>query len=117
MPLTILIVDDHAGFRRSARMLLSAEGFDVVGDAGDGASGLTAARQLRPQVVLLDIQLPDIDGFAVAGIMAAADPDVAIILISSRDVASYGSQLEGAPVRGFIPKGRLDGATIRGLMR
>lgn len=109
---TILIVDDHAGFRRSARSLLSAQGFRVVGDAVDGASALVAARGLRPQVVLLDVQLPDLDGFAVARDMAAADPSLAIILISSRDIAAYGPQLEDAPVRGFIPKSRLDGAAI-----
>ena len=66
MATTVLIVDDHPGFRASARMLLEAEGFDVVGEAGDGRSGLDAAAELRPDVVLLDIQLPDMDGFAVA---------------------------------------------------
>ena len=66
MATTVLIVDDHPGFRASARMLLEAEGFDVVGEAGDGRSGLDAAAELQPDVVLLDIQLPDMDGFAVA---------------------------------------------------
>jgi DNA-binding NarL/FixJ family response regulator len=116
MPTTILIVDDHPEFRRSARSLLSAEGFEVVGDAVDGVGALAAARLLRPQVVLLDVQLPDLDGFEVAEVMAARDPSLSIILISSRDVAAYGPQLEGAPVRGFIPKSRLDGASIRELM-
>ena len=113
MPPTILIVDDHAGFRRSARSLLLAEGFQVVGDAVDGASALAAARRLRPEVVLLDVQLPDLDGFAVARVMAAADPSLVIIVISSRDIGAFGSQLADAPVRGFIPKSRLDGAAIR----
>ncbi len=113
---TILIVDDHAGFRRSARVLLSAEGFDVVGDAADGVSALAAARRLRPGVVLLDVQLPDMDGFAVAEAMAAVDPSLSIILISSRDIAAYGPQLDQAPVRGFIAKSRLDGAAIRELV-
>jgi DNA-binding NarL/FixJ family response regulator len=116
MPTTILIVDDHPEFRRSARSLLSAEGFEVVGDAVDGVGALAAARLLRPQVVLLDVQLPDLDGFEVAEAMAARDPSLSIILISSRDVAAYSPQLEGAPVRGFIPKSRLDGASIRELM-
>jgi DNA-binding NarL/FixJ family response regulator len=116
MPPTILIVDDHAGFRRSARSLLSAEGFDVVGDVENGISGISAVRRLRPQIVLLDIQLPDIDGFAVADAMAAADPRLSIIFVSSRDVASYGPQLARAPVSGFIPKSRLDGAAIRSLV-
>ena len=62
---TLLIVDDHAGFRTFARALLESEGYDVVGEAADGASAVAAARRLRPAIVLLDIALPDIDGFAV----------------------------------------------------
>jgi two-component system, NarL family, nitrate/nitrite response regulator NarL len=114
---TILIVDDHAGFRRSARMLLAAEGFDVVGDVADGSSALAAVRRLHPQIVLLDVQLPDIDGFIVADELRAADPALAIILISSRDRTSYRPQLEHTPATGFIPKNRLDGAAIRELIR
>jgi CheY-like chemotaxis protein len=63
---TVLIVDDHAAFRSFARALLEAEGFDVVAEADDGASGLAAFAELRPAVVVLDVQLPDIDGFQVA---------------------------------------------------
>jgi signal transduction histidine kinase len=70
---TVLIVDDHDGFRESARALLEAEGFAVVGGAADGAAALAAAQRLRPEVVLLDIQLPDLDGFAVARQLAAAN--------------------------------------------
>jgi len=66
VPLTVLIVDDHSGFRSFARAVLEAEGFEVVGEADDAASAIAAAGRLRPQVVLLDIQLPDIDGFEVA---------------------------------------------------
>src|SRR6266700_3323207 len=69
---TVVIVDDHAGFRSSARALLEAEGFDVVGEAGDGVSALVAVGRLHPHVVLLDIQLPDIDGFEVADRLALA---------------------------------------------
>ena len=66
MALTVLIVDDHPSFRASARVLLEAEGFDVIGEAADGASGIAEAQRLRPDLVLLDVQLPDIDGFDVA---------------------------------------------------
>jgi CheY-like chemotaxis protein len=62
---TVLIVDDHADFRLFARSLLEAGGFEIVGEAQDGASALAAARALKPGLVLLDVQLPDIDGFAV----------------------------------------------------
>ena len=62
---TILIVDDHPSFRASARVVLESDGFSVVGEAADGASALEECCRLRPQVVLLDVQLPDIDGFDV----------------------------------------------------
>ena len=71
---TVLIVDDHAAFRASARALLQAEGFDVIGEATDGAAAVAAVAALRPQIVLLDIQLPDLDGLPVAEQLAAA-PD------------------------------------------
>ena len=66
MAWTVLIVDDHAGFRGFARRLLEADGFTVVGEAGDGTSALAAVDDQRPEIVLLDVVLPDIDGFAVA---------------------------------------------------
>jgi DNA-binding NarL/FixJ family response regulator len=71
---TVLIVDDHAAFRASARALLQAEGFDVIGEATDGAAAVAAVAVLRPEIVLLDIQLPDLDGLPVAEQLAAA-PD------------------------------------------
>jgi CheY-like chemotaxis protein len=71
---TVLIVDDHAAFRTSARALLQAEGFDVIGEATDGAEAVEAVAVMRPEIVLLDIQLPDVDGLAVAEQLATA-PD------------------------------------------
>ena len=59
MAWSLLIVDDHAGFRAGARALLQVDGFEVLGEAPDGESALEAARRLRPRVVLLDIQLPE----------------------------------------------------------
>ena len=114
--LTVLIVDDHAGFRRAARALLGAEGFEVVGEAGDAAEALRQVATLRPQLVLLDIQLPDIDGFALAERLHAAPDRPAVILVSSRDAGEYGGRVETAPSRGFIPKSRLSGAAIRALV-
>src|SRR5207249_10859 len=84
---TVLIVDDHPSLRVTARALLEAEGFDVVGEAEDGAGALAAARRLRPDVVLLDVQLPDIDGFEVAARLASNGGRPAIVLTSSRDAS------------------------------
>jgi DNA-binding NarL/FixJ family response regulator len=112
---TVLIVDDHAAFRASARALLEAEGFEVVGEAADGAGAVAAVAALRPKIVLLDIQLPDLDGLAVAEQLAAAFDAPAVVLISSRDAATYGPRLQGTPARGFIPKSGLSGEALAAL--
>jgi len=113
---TVLIVDDHETFRESVSALLEAEGFAVVGEAADGLAGLAEAERLRPDVVLLDIQLPDLDGFAVAERLAAAPDAPAVVFISSRDAAAYGPRLEAAAVRGFIAKRELSGAALAALV-
>jgi DNA-binding NarL/FixJ family response regulator len=109
-----LVVDDHAGFRAAARRLIEAEGWTVVGEARDGASALIAAAALRPDVVLLDIGLPDIDGFAVADGLAGGAADV--VLVSSRDPEAFAGRVAASPVRGFIPKADLDGERLRALL-
>jgi DNA-binding NarL/FixJ family response regulator len=113
---TLVIVDDHADFRASARALLEAEGFDVVGEAADNVGALETVARLRPQVVLLDIQLPGLDGLAVAEQLAAAPDPPAVVLISSHDASTYGSRLEKSPVRGFLPKSGLSGKALATLL-
>ena len=113
MAVRVLIVDDHARFRALARMLLVADGFDVVGEVGDGAAALVAARDLHPDVVLLDVQLPDEDGFAVAGTLAAHRPAPAVVLVSSRSKGDYGHRVTASAARGFIAKAELSGAALR----
>jgi DNA-binding NarL/FixJ family response regulator len=113
---TVLIVDDHAGFRDAARALLQAEGFDVVGEAVDGVEALRAVARLCPDVVLLDVQLPDLDGFAVAERLEAAGSMTKVVLISSREAASYGPQLVRAPTRGFLDKRELSGVALARLL-
>jgi DNA-binding NarL/FixJ family response regulator len=114
MATSVLIVDDHPSFRASARMLLEAEGFDVVGEAEDGYEALRAVEELRPDVVLLDVQLPDIDGPEVARRLSAANgASPTIILTSSRDIEDIGA-CNG--VRGFIPKSELSGAALEALL-
>ena len=114
---TLLIVDDHDGFRESARALLEAEGFAVVGDAANGASAIAEAARLRPDVVLLDVQLPDVDGFTVAGRLAVGPDPPRVVLISSRDAAAYGPAVDAAPVCGFLAKRELSGASLAALVR
>jgi DNA-binding NarL/FixJ family response regulator len=112
---TVLIVDDHAGFRSFARALLEAEGYDVVGEAMDGTSALAAARALAPELVLLDVALPDMDGFAVCDALLEDGAGPAVVLTSSRDVSSYRRRLERSRARGFIPKSELSGAALAAL--
>jgi DNA-binding NarL/FixJ family response regulator len=113
---TVLVVDDHQAFRASTRALLDSAGFDVVGEAATGTDAVLQANRLRPDLVLLDIRLPDIDGFEVARQLSdlADPPDV--VLVSSRDAITYGSRLADAPARGFLPKSEISGAALRRLL-
>jgi DNA-binding NarL/FixJ family response regulator len=113
---TVLIVDDHTRFRASARAMLEADGFDVVGEAADGDAALAAIAVLRPAIVLLDVQLPGRDGFEVAEQLSADPISPAVILISSREADVYGDRVGRAPVVGFIAKNALSGAAIAGLV-
>jgi DNA-binding NarL/FixJ family response regulator len=108
----VLIVDDHAPFRSLARRLLAAGGFQVVGEAADGADALSAAHELAPDVVLLDVQLPDIDGFAVAERLTARQGAPIVVLVSSRARLDYGSRADASRARGFIAKAELSGEAL-----
>ena len=114
----ILIVDDHPSFRRCARALLEADGFAVIGEAEDGEGALSAIGSLRPDVVLLDVQLPDMDGFAVLerlGTDGTTEPQV--VLVSSREASDYDGLIRASGARGFISKAELTGAAVRVLLR
>lgn len=113
-----LIVDDHPSFRATARALLEAEGFEVVGEAADGRSALAEILRLRPQLVLLDVQLPDMSGFEVtAAALAATNGGVpAVVLTSSRDGADYGDAIAACGARGFVAKGELSGSVLAALL-
>ena len=113
---TVLIVDDHGGFRATARALLEAEGYEVVGEAADGANAVAEARRLRPDMVLLDVQLPDMTGFDVAERMAADGACTQVILTSSREASDYGELVDESPARGFIPKDQLSAGAIAELL-
>ncbi len=112
----ILIVDDHPSFRASARALLEAEGYDVVGEAVDGESALLQAMTLRPDAILLDVQLPDIDGFEVAARLMGYAEAPAVVLTSSHDACDFGPLTDRSGARGFVPKADLSGAGLAALL-
>lgn len=108
-----VIVDDHSGFRKQARRLLEQIGYRVVAEAATGSEALSTVRQLRPDLVLLDIQLPDVDGFAVATALRSSVPPVpTVLLVSTRDANDYGSRLNSCGAAAFIAKADLTAETL-----
>jgi DNA-binding NarL/FixJ family response regulator len=116
MGATVLIVDDNGGFRAWARVLLETAGYTVAGEAGDGASAIAAALASRPEVMLLDVQLPDTDGFEVARRLCAEQSDVAIVLTSTRDAFDYGARLGSCGAVGFLPKEALSAEALAAVL-
>lgn len=114
VPVTVLIVDDHAAFRASARTALELDGFDVVGEAADGASGERLARALEPDLVLLDVALPDTSGFEVAERLATCSSQV--ILVSSRDRRDFSNRVRRSGALGFVSKDELSGEVVHALL-
>ncbi len=109
---SVLIVDDHAAFRSLARKLLEAEGFKVVGEAQDGRGAMAAVLDLRPEVVLLDIQLPDIDAFELLTKLGEQGSTSTVVLTSTRDEADFGGRVSMSGAAGFIPKAELSGSAL-----
>ena len=116
MATTVLIVDDHPSFRASARTLLEDEGFEVVGEAENGKAAIEAVKRLNPDLVLLDVQLPDLDGFQVAKRLDK-NGSPGIVLTSSRDAADFGTIVTECGALGFVAKAELSGAALTRLMR
>jgi DNA-binding NarL/FixJ family response regulator len=112
----VLIVDDEPGFRSAARQILGLAGFEVVGEAVDGRSAVVISGEIHPAVVLLDVQLPDMDGFAVADLLVAQANPPAVVLVSSRDRAAYRRRLAASPALGFIAKDELSGEALSALI-
>jgi DNA-binding NarL/FixJ family response regulator len=114
---TVLIVDDHPSFRATAHALLEADGFTVVGEARNGAEALELAGELRPEIVLLDVQLPDTTGFDVSARLSGRNGDSpSVVLVSSRDASDYGSLIADSGACGFIAKAELSGSAVRALL-
>ena len=117
MAKSVVIVDDHPSFRSSARMLLESDGFEVVGEAATGEEGVEVALDLRPDLVLLDVNLPDIDGFEVATRITADPEPPSVILTSSRDSTDFGPLVQKSGALGFVPKSELSGIALEELLR
>jgi DNA-binding NarL/FixJ family response regulator len=118
MAYRILIVDDHPSFRATVRTLLVADGFEVVGEAADGRSALEAVKRLHPDLVLLDVQLPDMDGFAVANeLLRQNGTGPKVVLTSSHDESDFGPIVGRCGAAAFVPKGELSGAALRAVLR
>jgi DNA-binding NarL/FixJ family response regulator len=113
---TIVIVDDNPRFRVRARRWLEADGYTVVADAVDGAAALAAVKRYGPDVVLLDVQLPDMSGLAVAECLAADPEAPAVVLTSTRDAADFGDRVARCGARGFVPKAELCGPAVSALL-
>jgi DNA-binding NarL/FixJ family response regulator len=112
MPGTVLIVDDDPGFRDAARLLLELEGYDVVGEAGDGEAGVRRAAELAPDLVLLDVQMPGMDGLEAATRITAVADGPSVVITSSQERVD----IAGTGARGFIPKAELSGDRIAALL-
>ena len=113
---SVLIVDDHPSFRATARALLTAEGYEVVGEAENGVGALRSAKELHPDLVLLDVQLPDFDGFEVASRLTSNGSGPIVVLTSSRDGSDFGPLVAQSGARGFVPKGELSGAALKAVL-
>lgn len=117
MTLTAVVVDDHSGFRAMARLLLEDAGFEVVGEAADGAGAIATVTTLQPRLLLLDVQLPDTDGFAVAEELARTAPRTVVVLTSVRCADDYGrTRLASTSARQLIAKADLSGTELAALV-
>jgi DNA-binding NarL/FixJ family response regulator len=117
MAASVLIIDDHSGFRAQARRVLESEGYLVIGEAEDCSSGLEAARRLHPELALVDVYLPDGDGFGLASSLAVLSDPPTVILISSHDGAELEHCVSASEARGFVSKAELSRDAIEELLR
>ena len=116
MPSTVVLVDDHVGFRRWARRVLEDEGLQIVGEAADVAQALDRVREVQPDIAVVDINLPDGDGFGLAEQLAAFDAPPLVVLTSSHDPAELEPLIARSTARGFVPKDGLSRAAIEALL-
>jgi two-component system response regulator EvgA len=113
---TLLVIDDHAAFRALAREVLDGEVFHVVGEASSAAEGLLLAQELQPDVVIMDVGLPDGSGFDLTGRLVRTLPSPAVVLVSSRDWGHLSRRVRSSGARGFLPKEELTPAAVEALL-
>ena len=113
MARTVLLVDDHDEFRAIARTVLEADGFEVVAEAADGGAAVAECERARPDIVVLDVLLPDANGFDIARALVALGQRPIVVLISTRDAGAYTLRLETTPARGFLSKRDFSGPALR----
>jgi DNA-binding NarL/FixJ family response regulator len=116
MATTVLIVDDHASFRRAVRLVLEYEGYEVVGEAANGEEALRVAADMGPNLVLLDVNMPGMSGFEVAERLTADEPAPAVVLTSSRNDSDFDRRTARSGARGFIPKAEISGARLSAML-
>jgi DNA-binding NarL/FixJ family response regulator len=116
VPGSVLIVDDHPRFRATARRALECDGWTVIGEAQDGSEALAQTARLTPDLVLLDIGLPDISGLQVAQRLHDAQPQVAVVLTSTQDAGDFAELAAAHGAKGFLPKADVSGPALDGLL-
>ncbi|WCB93088.1 Response regulator UvrY [Baekduia alba] len=118
MPVTVLIVDDQEVFRRVARgLLLATAGFEQIGEASCGEDALALAAELHPDLVLLDVRMPGMDGIETARRLAAVVPDTVVALVSLDGPADLPSTIDDASAATQIRKQDLSPQKLRDVWR
>jgi DNA-binding NarL/FixJ family response regulator len=101
----VLLVDDEATFRAQLRRILSDYGVAVVGEAGTGQQAVELANRLRPDVVLMDLRMPGMDGITATRLLLAALPSTRVIVLSAYDDPTLRSEADRAGAFAYLPKG------------
>ncbi|MCY1295424.1 Virulence factors putative positive transcription regulator BvgA [compost metagenome] len=101
---TVLLIDDQPMIRFATRVLLEREGFEIVGETESGVEGLSMARALKPDVIILDIAIPKLDGLEVIGRLRTQDPNAKLLVLTSLPAALYASRCVQAGATGYLSK-------------
>jgi len=117
MATSVLIVDDHPHFRRTARRALERDGWKIAGEAADGEAALRQARRLQPDVVLLDVGLTGMSGIEVARRMRDEMPKLVVVVISTHDSGDFAELAVANGARGFLAKAELTGAALAAMLQ